>query len=313
MNDVRFGINLPQFHPDDSAGMASLGKFASYAESLGFDSLWTLDGIFAGGPFLEPLSSLAYVAAVTKKMMLGTAVLLLPLRVPTIIAKVTATIDFLSSGRLILGAALGGKPEEFAACGVPINERVARFNEGIKIIRMLWTEDKVNFKGRFWQLENATISPKPAQAGGIPVWMGGSQIGSEVNERAIERAARLGDGWLGAGSTSLAAHERASKKFVQFAKKFGRNPDSLAVAKRVYIHLDSDRERARTVLNRVLSAFYKRAFDVDGTCVYGTQRECVERLNHLKEAGTRSLIFHPVADHFRQAEILARDVITAIE
>ena len=166
MNDVRFGINMPQFHPDNSAELASLGKFASYAESLGFDSLWTLGGIFGDGPFLEPLSSLAYVAAVTKKMMLGTAVLLLPLRVPTIIAKVTATIDFLSSGRLILGAALGGRSDEFVACGVPINERVARFNEGIKIIRMLWTEDRVNFKGRLWQLENATISPKPAQARG---------------------------------------------------------------------------------------------------------------------------------------------------
>ena len=142
--------------------------------------------------------------------------------------------------------------------------------------------------------------------------MGGSQIGPEVNEKAIERAARVGDGWLGAGSTSLAAHERASKKFVEFARKFGRNPDSLAVAKRVYIHLDSNRERAKTVLNRVLSAFYKRGIDVDGTCVYGTQRDCVERLNHLKEAGTKSLIFHPVADHFRQAETLARDVIPAI-
>ncbi len=309
MSDVKFGINIPQFHPNNSSELASLGKFAMRAESLAFDSLWTLDGIFRDAPFLEPLSSLAYLAALTKTVKLGTAVLMLPLRVPAVVAKFTATVDFLSSGRLILGAALGGTANEFAAAGVPMNQRVARFTEGIKIMRMLWTETHVKFKGRFWQLEDVTISPKPARGGGIPVWIGGSQMGQEVNGKAIERAAKIGDGWLGAGSTELAAHERASKRFVEFARKFGRDPRSLAIAKRVYIHVDSDREKAKTALKRTLSAFYGRSIDVDRICVYGTERDCIGKLSHLRETGTKTLIFHPVADHFGQAEAIARDVL----
>ena len=309
MSEPRFGINIPQFHPKNSTELLQLGKFAARAESLGFDSLWTLDGIFRDAPFLEPLSSLAYLAATTKTVKLGTGVLMLPLRVPAVVAKFTATVDFLSSGRLILGAALGGTANEFAASGVPLNERVARFTEGIKIMKMLWTETHVKFKGRFWQLEDVTISPKPAQAGGIPVWIGGSQMGQEVNEKAIERAARIGDGWLGAGSTELAAHERAGNRFVELARKFGRDPRSLALAKRVYIHVDSDRERAKTVLKRTLSAFYGRDIDVDHTCVFGTEKDCVGKLSHLRDAGTKTLIFHPVVDHFGQAEVIARDVV----
>ncbi len=311
MKNLKFGINIPQFHPDKTA-LTDLGRFAARAESLGFDSLWTLDGIFHSIPFLETLSSLAYVAALTKKVKLGTAVLLLPLRAPAVVAKVTATIDFLSSGRMILGTGLGGQKEQFEAVGVPMNERVPRFLEGIQIMRKLWTEDKTNFQGRFWQLRDVSILPKPVQKGGIPIWIGGSQIGSEVNEKAIARAAQVGDGWLGAGSTSLKAHEKSTEKFIELAKKFGRRPENLAVAKRVYIHADPDREKARRVLSRMLSSFYNRSMDVERICIYGSERQCAEQLRHLKETGTRTLILNPVAEHLQQAETLARDVIPAV-
>jgi len=312
MDGAKFGINIPQFHPDNAAELASLGKFAQHAETLGFDSLWTLDGIFRDLPFLEPMGSLAYLAAITRKVKLGTAVLMLPLRVPSVISKFTATIDFLSSGRMILGAAMGGTPNEFAASGVPMSERVARFTEGIKIMRLLWKETNVNFNGRFWQLEEATISPRPVQAGGIPIWMGGSQIGQDVNDKAIERAAKIGDGWLGAGSTDLAAHERAGKKFLDLAKKLGRESKNLAVAKRVYIHVDSNREKAKAALNQALSAFYGRPIDIDRKCIYGPEADCVKLLSHLQETGTKTIIFHPVYDQFKQAERIARDIIPRI-
>ncbi len=311
MKQPKFGINIPQFHPDKTA-LADLGRFATHVESLGFDSVWTLDGLFHNIPFLEPLSSLAYIAALTKNVKLGTAVLLLPLRTPAIIAKVAATIDFLSSGRMILGTGLGGQKEQFEAIGVPMNERVPRFLEGIQIMRKLWTEDRTNFRGRFWQLQGASILPKPVQKGGIPIWIGGSQIGSEVNEKALSRAAQIGDGWLGAGSTSLKAHERSVLKFIGDAKKVGRDTESLAIAKRVYIHVDPDREKARRTLSQMLSSFYNRSIDVEQTCVYGSERDCAEQLRHLKETGTRTLILNPVTDHLQQAEILARDVIPAI-
>lgn len=305
---LEFGINLPQFHASDSQKLASLGIFAEKVEKLGFDSVWTLDRVFHENPFLEPLSSLTFVAARTKRVKLGTAILMTPLRIPSILAKTAATIDFLSGGRLILGIALGGEKEAFAGCGVPMNERVARLLEGMKIMRMLWTRDKVNFQGRFWKLENVSISPKPMH-GVIPLWMGGSQIGSAVKDSVIKRAARHCDGWLGAGSTSLHAFEDACRRFINYAKELGRETDKLAVAKRVYVHVDSRKARARRVLATVLSAFYKGKFDVDTLCVYGSDKECSKQLTHFLEAGAGTLILNPVADQLQQAEILAKDII----
>jgi probable F420-dependent oxidoreductase len=312
MDDLRFGINIPQFHPENAEVLLALRDFAAHTESLGFDSLWTLDGIFHKVPFLEPTSSLAYLSAVTKTVKLGTAVLLLPLRPPALLAKFAATLDFLSSGRLILGVALGGGVEQFMACGVSQKERVPRLTESIKIMRMLWTESSVTFKGRFWQLEDATISPRPNQDGGIPIWMGGSGIGQHVNEKAIRRAAQMGDGWLGAGSTDLTAHIESCKKFVEMAEEFGRDTTKLAIAKRVYIHIDRDKEKAESVLSRALSVFYERDFDVRKKCVYGTAKECIDKLNELRNGGTKTLIFHPVTDQFNQAEMIAKDVIPGI-
>ena len=312
MDRKEFGINLPQFHPDDSGQLFSVGDFAEKAESLGFDSVWTLDRVFHGVPFLEPLSMLAFVASRTRRIKLGTAVLMTPLRIPSILAKTAATIDFLSGGRLILGIALGGQADEYAASGTPMNERVARFVEGIKIMRMLWNEDNVNFQGRFWKLNNVSIHPKPSQRGGIPLWIGGSQVGSGVKEAVVKRAARHGDGWLGAGSSTLTAFEDAYRKFILFAKELGRESSRLTGAKRVYVHVDSDVERARKILDSTLSAFYGKRFNVEELCVYGSESSCSQQLARYVEAGARTIILHPVADQLHQAEVLAKDVVPGL-
>lgn len=309
---AKFAINLPQFHPEAPDELSSLGLFAEAAERLGFDSIWTLDRVFHKVPFLEPLTSLAYVAAKTTTVGIGTAILMTPLRTPSILAKTAATLDFLSGERLILGIALGGHPGEYAASGVPVKERVTRFLEGVQIMRMLWTQDEVDFQGRFWRLNHASISPRPARPGGIPLWMGGSQVGSRVNDAAIRRAAKLADGWLGAGSTTLEGFEDAYRRFLSYASEFGRDLEQLTAAKRVYIHVDPDRERARTVLQRALSAFYGGNFDIAKLCVYGGDQECAEHLGQFVEAGAKTLILHPVADHRQQAEVLARDVIAKL-
>jgi len=258
------------------------------------------------------LTALTYVAAKTKKVRLGTAILMSPLRIPSILAKTAATIDFLSSGRLVLGLALGSHLDEYSASSTPINERVARFLEGIKILRLLWREENVSFQGRFWKLENANIVPKPA-AGVIPIWMGGSAVGSTVNDFVVRRAGKHGDGWLGAGSTDTKAFEDSYKRFVRYAREFGRDPNSLGSAKRVYIHVDRDEEKAKHVLKSVLSAFYSREFEVKGRCVYGSNKKCVEELSRLVEAGARTIILHPVSDQLQQAETLAREVIPELK
>jgi len=164
---------------------------ARRAEAAGFDSLWTGDHVSFYIPILESLTLLSFVAAATERVKLGTAVYLLPLRHPTTTAKVAATLDVLSGGRLVLGVGVGGEfPPEFTACGVPVAERGSRANEAIGLLRRLWTESGVTHEGRHFQLGPVSIDPKPVQAGGPPILVGGRL------PPALRRAGRLGDGYL---------------------------------------------------------------------------------------------------------------------
>ena len=311
--NLRFGINIPQFVPSsDRSVLTRLSKFAEAAESLGYDCLWTLDGIFHGVLFLEPLTCLGYLSSVTRKIKLGTAVLLLPLRVPAIVANETAAIDFLSGGRLVLGVAMGGQKKEYAACGVPMSERVPRFVEGIQILKMLWSQDRVTFRGRFWNFDNVGIALKPANPQGIPLLMGGSMVGDEVNERALTRAAEMSDGWLGAGSTTLEASKRSFSRFIEYAREKGRDPERLDVVKRVYVHVDSDEKRARSILEESLYGFYGARIDVDSVCVFGSPERCAAELTDLARSGAKNFLLNPVAHHFEQTQALAEKVIPKV-
>ena len=164
---------------------------ARRCEELGFDSLWAGDHIAFRVPILESLSLLSFLAGATERVLLGTSVYLLPLRRPAIAAKSVATLDVLSGGRAILGVGVGGEfPPEFDACGVPRAERGSRTDEGIEILRRLWSEDAVEHRGRHFSFGPVTMDPKPVQAGGPPIWIGGRR------PPAFRRAGHLGDGYI---------------------------------------------------------------------------------------------------------------------
>src|SRR3989338_1597807 len=181
----RFGANLAP-HPDPREQMA----LAERVEAVGFDSVWCGDHIVFNIPLYESLTLLSFYAAHTRRIRVGTCVYLLALRNPTVVAKITATLDALSGGRLIFGVGVGGEiPKEFEACGIHHTERGARVNEGIEVLRTLWTQAPASFSGRFVKFEGVSIDPKPAQPGGPPIWIGGR------SDAALQRAGRLGDGW----------------------------------------------------------------------------------------------------------------------
>jgi alkanesulfonate monooxygenase SsuD/methylene tetrahydromethanopterin reductase-like flavin-dependent oxidoreductase (luciferase family) len=308
-----FGINAPQFHPSDGAELKRLGTFASEVERLGFESIWVQDSIFTNSLFLEPLVSLSYVAAKTRSIELGIAALLLPIRNPILVAKAVSTIDFLSGGRVILGVALGDKEIEYHAVGVSMSERVTRLKEGIEMIRLLWTEKEgANFVGRHWKLIGSSMRPKPIRSGCIPIWMGGGLPGQRVKASTLKRAARLADGWIGAGSTSLKDFQESTQKFVQYAIELGRDSAKLAIAKRVYINVNPNIDRAKRQLETVLIPIYGSESDVTQFCVFGNSRKCSLELRRFIDAGAKTLILNPVNDYFNQAEILARDVIPSV-
>jgi len=187
-----------------------LVRFAQTAETLGFDTIWTSDHIVIPTtvqspypyhptgqmpfvptePYLEPLIVLTYLAAVTQRIRLGTSVLILPYRNPVFTAKALASLDVLSHGRITLGVGVGWMEEEFQALGLDTYARRGAYSdECMRIFRALWTEETPSFQGEFHQFSGIKCEPKPVQAGGIPLWIGGH------TPQAIRRAARLGNGW----------------------------------------------------------------------------------------------------------------------
>jgi probable F420-dependent oxidoreductase len=197
---MKFGIHLP--HAGEQATPALIRRYAMRAEALGFADVWVSEHIivpraaFPRSPlFYDPVLTLTWVAAVTQRVRLGTTVLVLPMRHPLPLAKELATLQNLSDGRLILGAGVGWLEPEFAALGVPFRERGRRMDEGIAMMRAVWTQDPVTFKAKHIaaEIEGLTMQPQPISP--IPLWIGGS------SEPALARTVRIADGWHGSGLT----------------------------------------------------------------------------------------------------------------
>ena len=193
---MKLGIHLP--HIGRKAGPESIRRTAVHAEQLGFDDVWVSehiivpkDGGYPPSPnFWDPVLTLTWAAAATTKVRLGTSVLVLPLRHPLPLAKELATLQNLSAGRLILGAGVGWLEAEFAALGVPFKERGRRMDEGIAMMRAVWTQDPVTFDSKWIPAKIDTMRAQPQPIAPIPIWIGGS------SDAAINRALRL-DGWHG--------------------------------------------------------------------------------------------------------------------
>ena len=182
---TKFGAFLSMHPPEEQFALARR------CETLGLDSLWTGDHVSFHNPLYESLTLLASYAGITSRIKLGSGVYLVALRQPTVVAKITSTLDALCGGRVIFGVGVGGEnPKEFEACGVPHRERGARVTEGIDVIRTLWRDTPASFKGRFTQFEGVSIDPKPVQRPGPPIWVGGR------SDAALARAGRQGDGWV---------------------------------------------------------------------------------------------------------------------
>jgi probable F420-dependent oxidoreductase len=299
--EVRFGVVLPGVRLD----------VAALVERLGFDSLWNSEHILFHFPLHEGLTVLAAYAARTERVQVGTAVLLLALRHPTVVAKSVATVDALSRGRVVLGVGVGGEyPKEFEACGIPLAERGARVDESIDVMRRLWSESHVTHKGRFFSFDDVTMAPQPVQPGGPPIWIGGR------SEAAMRRCARVADGYY----PYLVTPERFRENFdkVQaWARALGRDPSRIEPALHLFVSLGPTREAGRAFAVDELSRRYKQPFDsiVDRYCAMGSSADCAATVARFIEAGVRHITFVPLCPEARLAEDveqLAREVVPAL-
>ncbi len=266
--------------------IGDLAQVAARIESLGFESLWTPDHVSYSQPICDPFQVLAVCAAVTRKIRLGTCVYLLPLRHPTHTAKTTASLDWLSGGRLTLGIGVGGEfPGEFAATEIAMKERGARANEAIPIVRALWRGETPP-EGRFFHVPRTKIEPKPSQAGGPPIWVGGR------SDAALARAAKLADGYFGYFLDAKGIRERMAR-VRELAE--GR---SITCALMSFVRVEPDRDDALARARRRLGALYGEGMEgaADRFGVIGTLDDCRKRVAKLADAGVEHLVLSPIVD-----------------
>jgi probable F420-dependent oxidoreductase len=297
-----FGVSLSLHPPKEQFDLVR------HVEALGFDSVWCGDHVSFNLPLYESLTLLASYASITERIRLGTAVYLLALRPPAVAAKITATLDVLSGGRLIFGVGVGGEnPKEFEACGVPHRERGARVSEAIDVVRAFWRDTPATFKGRFTQFEGVSIDPKPVQKPGPPIWIGGR------SDAALARAGRQGDGWVSYVVTPE-RYAQSLEKIRAAAAAQGRALNGFAAAHLTFISVGRDYERARAAWVAVLSRRYAQDFGplADKYGIIGTPEQCAERLEAFRAAGCRYFLLSAVCappEEREQLEIIAADIV----
>jgi probable F420-dependent oxidoreductase len=301
---VRWSIAIPQFVDEGGFDSAAFRRYLTRAEALGFEGGWTLEQVFGSASLLGAIETMTYAAACTERLRLGCAVFVTPLHQPVHLAKSLSSLDQLSGGRLEIGVGTGGRARPFEAFGLVQDGFVTRFNEGLALMKSLWTESKVSHAGRFWQLDGATMEPKPRQRPHPPIWFGASA------PAALRRAVRHGDGFFGAGSATTEAFAEQVSIVRRELEEQQRHPNAFRIAKRVYITLDDNAERARTRmaagLVRIYGDFGRR---LEPVAVAGPPEVCVDALREVAAAGAEMIMLNPVFDQADQMERLAKEVM----
>lgn len=276
---VSFGLHAQL--PDPAAAR----RLVRLAEDNGFSAIAVGDHLAFALPILDPFVQLAQVAALSDRLTVQTSVYLLPLRHPTPVAKQAATLDIISGGRFVMGLGVGGEfPGEFAAAGVPHKERGARLNEGIEVLRKLWTGEPVSHEGRFFSFPETQMLPKPARPGGPPLWVGGR------TEAAFRRAGALCDGYISYVVTPD-QFRQALGEIGRHYEAAGRNLPEYGAAHLLFMRLGSTYETAFKDANALLSERYAMDFSraTKRYVALGRPEDVAEAINGFYQAGARHL------------------------
>ena len=304
---MRFAIAIPQFYADGEFDPAAFRAYLTRAEELGFDSAWTQEQLLGTSNQFAPVETMTYAAACTQRLRLGCVVFVSTMYSPVHLAKSVSTLDQLSRGRIEIGVGTGGPGRPFAAFGVDPRRYIARFTEGVELMKALWTQPRVTFEGQFWQLRDAAMEPKPVQKPYPPLWFGAA------SEPALRRAVRLGDGFFGAGSTPTASFAEQVKVVREALAAAGRTAESFPIAKRVYVAIDDHAQRARERMNTALTGIYGRRMEaIEAAAFAGTAGDCARELHRVAEAGAELILCTALFDQAEQMEQLAAAVIPKV-
>lgn len=329
MTNLKVGIYLPSFgYANDGIDHAErLRQWCIRAEELGFDSIWVTDHMLRARnmyayTWIEPLTALAFAAAVTKKITLGTGVLLLPLRHPVLLAKTLASLQQVSNERFILGAGTGWYHPEMYAMGTLPKERGRRTDEVLDITRRLMSGEELSYEGRFYSLENVHIEPSPVP---LPVWVGGgSQVSGEQSVEkpelnpAVKRRIVNSDGWFSRPSAQPQQVADDWKLVAEALVEAGRNPDDMVIAHGQWLHLteEDDPAAARRIQHRMAAEVLGDGRDtehLERSYMFGTLDEVVAQCQARVDVGVEHLIIHPYTDDPAQLELWGSELLPKLK
>lgn len=305
---AKFGIGLPNGFPRGEISPTAFLEVAEQAEAYGYDSVWAGDHIVFHIPRFEIFTTLAAVAARTKRVQFGPAVLLLCLRNPVHVAQSVVSLDHMSGGRFILGVGVGGEhPKEFMASGVPVKQRGPRTNEGLEVLRRLWTEPAVAFDGKYYRFDEISMRPGPFQKPHPPIWVGGR------SEAALRRTAKYAQAWAPAFVTP----EKYREGLVQlagFCREYGRDPREVQPTMYFFANVADTKEQAWTEAGEFLSKNYNiPAKPFERLAVHGSPEECVAWTRQYLEAGAEHIVIRFASfDPLRQLERWTKDVMPSV-
>jgi alkanesulfonate monooxygenase SsuD/methylene tetrahydromethanopterin reductase-like flavin-dependent oxidoreductase (luciferase family) len=306
---MKFGVLLPHFGKEASPSRLIDGS--RMCEELGFESVWVRDHLLwhphgmekAGLKFVEPLITLAAIAAVTKKMILGTAVLI-PVRWPLKLSQDLASLSYMAGGRVIAGIGLGSTPAELTAAGLKGEERVEILRETVEICRHIWKENNASYKGKIFSFDDVTIEPKPVEP--IPFFYGGSTRAS------IRRVAEYCDGWI-AGRVPMATFDDRLKYLRSLTER------NIALANIPIVCIEKDRAKAFARVNveelagssegskhwvKPPSGRFSTIEDLEGLLIAGNPDDCAKEIEKFRQRGIEHLVLDLRLQYDRYEEIL---------
>jgi probable F420-dependent oxidoreductase len=307
---VSFGLAIKNFvGPTETPDVDAIVAYAERAERLGFESLWAWDHVILGVepafPIIDALSMLTAIAMRTTRIKLGTGILVLPLRNPTVLAKQIGSIDQISKGRFILGTAVGWYAREFGAVGVPFKQRGKIMDRNLEILTRLLTEDRVRLKLDEFDLRDARLLPRPVQQPRPPILIGG------YVDAVFRRIARYGDGWLTYFYTPE-SYQRTWERIKGFAAEAGRDPATLTGTNQLAISVGVDRAEMRHWLETEwdIASWSESTLD---HAIQGSPDECVEQLKAHVASGVDRLILIPYRYQPEQVEIIAKEILPRVQ
>jgi probable F420-dependent oxidoreductase len=294
----RVGV-MPGPWPTGPEGRELLWSFIDLCETSGIDSVWFSERLSSPAPVLEPMTTMAAVAARTRRLKFGPSVLITPFRSPAMMARELAMLDYLSNGRALPAVGIGVEQEkEFRAAGVPFKERGRRTDEAIAIMRKCWSEERVSHAGEFWQLDDITVLPHPVQQP-FPLWIGGKSAA------AMKRTGAMGDGWMPSFITP--EEFRVGVDTIHgLATAAGREVPADHFGALFYFCIDPDPARAR----EMAAPFIPRGRVDDATLAactaFGPSELLVERIEQYVKGGGSKFIARPMCPPDRMLDQLSR-------